>query len=1207
MASVHTALGPGEVVETKTVRGRTEYRVAGDGFDKWFDGTKIGFAEVDHGNSVDLPYDPRPQYGVGALTDSTIQPIHEIDAEERTSPADSLTFDNVGESEAGDLPGPASHLFAAGISIDMGAPTPHQSGPMGLGHDDPETFDYAHPDMVDHDDPRYQNNPAYQGGGGFQDYQGDRSDTDPYDHGYDEDAQDAAGPLPVPDHSTAYDRGEESWNQGHLGYRQADVLEGAPQRFQPNFIVNDTDDEFLHDEDVESDDRETTDPEGIVHFSSRFEYREPRTHRQGAALLAPLAESILPTVARGVAGHEIGNMLGGDEDASQDQGAPQSPTDAVGGAMDQVAPDGHPLPIPGLEGTGWGDLTQKRGHNLGDRYAEIDFSAAYHNDPVAQFRHDPAAFINRVGYAESEGLNPRMAQYGELIEADEMMRTAAWKDVREKAVRLRREGRVHVKDVGDDRIYASVQGDHGTYDVMIKKGGAFAGFGGGHAVSNWHCGCEWGKWAFKRQFTMIGRLCSHGLASYHEMQSQHLKGVSQKRKRVNPRNARVAYDQTEKDWTVDGDVPTGDLNKLRQWAEQPHDTWNGHQQEHNDDVRETIEHAREEGVDTDQLVASLIRRHAAPDLGDLMGVPTPRPGLAPGTNVSDPSTYPGVSRPGAGAASSSGTGSSNSSSNPGAGAASAKGSSEGPPSDPTGGLLSGPIGQGGGGTPSGSGAGWGLPGAGAAAPGSQSSPPGGTGVGAGADNASVSGHSPVGQPGGGGTPGVGDSADGVKGDAIGGGDYKIQSGDTLGDIAQRSGYGGDYQELAQQNGISDPNKINAGDSIKIGDPKAGGGTTPPAQPAQQPGASQQTPAAPAAPADGGITNPALNNPASPASTPAAPVADTGAIGGASSGASDTTGTGKVNTEAASGGGGTSAPSSDTSNMSSDVGTPKDSATGSTGGGASGQTGMDSLSSGLGGVSDAISSATNAMSGILGSSRRELMADRDWFEAAYPDEKWVPHKPFNGTGGENVTEWGQSKDNVEDNYADNREDPTEIPKASHLEDMGSVEDIRKNAARPRGIQRAGDGPHREPVQPVVVRERRPRNAAVAVEAHVPDFMDFDPLAPRTAASFDDPYREAEAEQHAVLAAANAGPRDIVAEFQANGGGAVFQQAAATSQYDDFSSSPAIRQAMQRTAGRNYSLAEQDALVREGDKGGAGNLGSLDLKDTHYEAMNSVGLW
>ena len=44
---------------------------------------------------------------------------------------------------------------------------------------------------------------------------------------------------------------------------------------------------------------------------------------------------------------------------------------------------------------------------------------------------------------------------------------------------------------------------------------------------------------------------------------------------------------------------------------------------------------------------------------------------------------------------------------------------------------------------------------------------------------------------------------------------------------------------------------------------------------------------------------------------------------------------------------------------------------------------------------------------------------------------------------------------------------------------------------------------------------------------------------------------------------------------------------------------------RTAGRNYSLAEQSELIREGDKGGARNLDSLDLRGTHYEDMETLG--
>jgi nucleoid-associated protein YgaU len=48
------------------------------------------------------------------------------------------------------------------------------------------------------------------------------------------------------------------------------------------------------------------------------------------------------------------------------------------------------------------------------------------------------------------------------------------------------------------------------------------------------------------------------------------------------------------------------------------------------------------------------------------------------------------------------------------------------------------------------------------------------------------------------------------------GAYTIKSGDTLGKIAQR--YGTTVQQLAQANGISDPNKIRAGASLRIGAP-----------------------------------------------------------------------------------------------------------------------------------------------------------------------------------------------------------------------------------------------------------------------------------------------------------------------------------------------------------------------------------------------------
>ena len=932
-----------------------------------------------------------------------------------------------------------------------------------------------------------------------------------------------------------------------------------------------------------------------------------------AAAIPAVAEAIGPTVARGVAGHEIGNMLGGDEDPGQNAGTPQAGGDAIGNAMDQVAPDGKPLPIPGLEGTGWGDLTTKHGYTeheavdwrgmydrmtsdpmaeeggyqavpahewlqghgepaehdrdfvhagLDSRYADI-IAAHDPNDKVAQFRHDPEAFINRVGHSEFEGLNPRMASYIDTVEADAQLRTAAWKDVREKAVRLRREGRVHVKDVGPDRIYASVQGDHGVYDVMIKKGNNYAGLGS-HAVSNWHCSCEWGKWAFQRRFTMVGRLCSHGYASYMEMQSNHLKGVQQKKRRVNPRNARVASDQTESDWTVDGNVPASELNQLRNWAEQDHDTWNGSQADHVDKVQDVVQRARDEGVDADQLVASLqkqadsawdylqrAQQDQAQGVGsqvDPKSVQTSAPSTAPSTNFG-----PAIG---------------------GSGAPPAANYSGGEQHiNPTHGKDAPSTGPN---SPSGIGTGINGPGGGSKAPAAPGPAPSAPAPSPGIGNGPGAGNGPsvqsVSNPGGGSTtPGAG---------SIGQGDYKIQQSDTLSDIAQRSGYGSDYKALGDANGIKDYDKINAGDTIKIGDPKASGQSqqagSQPSAPSQTPGDGQSSPAATATP-----------SPAAPASSSSG--VDTSAVPAVGGGS-----------------GGTSSPSQiSTPNMDSDIGTTgPSSAAGGSGGGPGGQ----SADAGSPASAAAMNTDTTNKTSAL-----HLEADRDWFEAAYPDQVWHEHKPFNGSGGQNVTEWGSSKENVKDNYSDNLQDVTAEPSGSYLTDTDPLNQMRKGndpvtASVSGGIKRAGHGPQRQPVEPVVIRERKPhRQGAVAVEAeHIPD--EFDPLAPRTAASFDDPYADQSADARAVMAAANMSSGDIVAQFQASGGGAVFEAAnEGGGQYDDFASSPAVRQAMQRTAGRNYSLAEQDALVREGEKGGAGNLNQLQLAGTHYEAMNSVGLW
>jgi len=161
---------------------------------------------------------------------------------------------------------------------------------------------------------------------------------------------------------------------------------------------------------------------------------------------------------------------------------------------------------------------------LSDKYIEITADADHYNDPVQRFRDDPIREINRVAHSLSDVHDDdRMDHYAALVDSDPMLREAAWSDVRQKAQRIRREGKMDVHDIDNNQIYATVHGDHGDYDVMIVKGGL-----GGNSITQWTCTCDWGRHAFKRKVLHVGRLCSHGLAGWLEMQSQELSDVAKK-------------------------------------------------------------------------------------------------------------------------------------------------------------------------------------------------------------------------------------------------------------------------------------------------------------------------------------------------------------------------------------------------------------------------------------------------------------------------------------------------------------------------------------------------------------------------------------------------------------------------------------------------------------------------------------------------------
>ena len=154
----HTQHGVGTITEVDTVRGRTQYRVAGAGFNVWLDETKIhvaneggmfafrpmdeyaeearnapqyglgldpsiehfagldatiepGSTPVNENNSTALPYDWTPQYHHDVWADEqTIQPgEQEIDSDDRLKATDSVSGNRVDERP---YPGPNPDLFA---------------------------------------------------------------------------------------------------------------------------------------------------------------------------------------------------------------------------------------------------------------------------------------------------------------------------------------------------------------------------------------------------------------------------------------------------------------------------------------------------------------------------------------------------------------------------------------------------------------------------------------------------------------------------------------------------------------------------------------------------------------------------------------------------------------------------------------------------------------------------------------------------------------------------------------------------------------------------------------------------------------------------------------------------------------------------------------------------------------------------------------
>lgn len=510
MATVHTEYGPGRIIDRETVRGRTRCKVAGEGFEVWIDQAKLG--GLDDYDEYNDSADDR---------DGHEEDIHDLrhrlraedDGYGDDDPArysSRLAWAPLDRGNSTELPyDPEPQHHAVGTPGDDGSstiqPIHHIDADERLRPSDSISFEPGEDDGQPAPDADLF---AREGGIGKRAF------------------------LPAVVFTQNQNRIQKALHRA-LGPRKGQIafmgLKGRVYGGAYGDTVQAVDSGISQAADWASPGGTAGGYGGMIHNAG--------VHLSGPeiALLAPLLRTLAPMAVSGLmGGGDDGGDDGGMLEQAMGEGNDFGPGEGYGG-MIQASKSLSELFPPST----WDEHDERhprehegshRPAGLSDRYIDITAELDHHDDPVAQFRHDPAAYINRVGHLKDEGLNPRFAEYMDLVEADGGTRTAAWKDVRKKAMRLKREGHVTVKDMSPGSIMASVIGDHGTYDVVILKGASINGVTGS-SIANWHCDCEWGKWAFRRKYTYVGRLCSHAYASYLTMQSAAMKGKPRRIKR----------------------------------------------------------------------------------------------------------------------------------------------------------------------------------------------------------------------------------------------------------------------------------------------------------------------------------------------------------------------------------------------------------------------------------------------------------------------------------------------------------------------------------------------------------------------------------------------------------------------------------------------------------------------------------------------------
>ncbi len=101
---------------------------------------------------------------------------------------------------------------------------------------------------------------------------------------------------------------------------------------------------------------------------------------------------------------------------------------------------------------------------------------------------------------------------------------AAWKDIQEKAKRIRAAGGVVILASDGRYVAGQVNGDAGTYETRLEYA---AGPPGARAIAMWDCTCPWSNysWGRTRQWKKFeGRQCAHALALAWEAQSRGMFG-----------------------------------------------------------------------------------------------------------------------------------------------------------------------------------------------------------------------------------------------------------------------------------------------------------------------------------------------------------------------------------------------------------------------------------------------------------------------------------------------------------------------------------------------------------------------------------------------------------------------------------------------------------------------------------------------------------